>query len=38
LFFKGARRAAEWPPLRLNQGAQGRINGLLVREILSDVR
>ena len=31
-------RAAERPLRRVNQGAQGLIDGLLVREILSDVR
>ncbi len=34
----GSARAAERPLRRVNQGAQGRIDGLLVREILSDIR
>src|SRR5713101_8607901 len=34
----GSARAAERPLRRVNQGAQGRIDGWLVGEILSDVR
>ena len=36
--FVYSARAAERPLRRVNQGAQGLIDGLLVREILSDVR
>lgn len=36
--FVCSAHAAERPLRRVNQGAQGLIDGLLVREILSDVR
>ena len=38
LFFTHVQRGEKWPLRRVNQGAQGRIDGLLVREILSPVR